>query len=66
MKLCRLKLKNLNSFRDPIDIDFEKSHCWTMHHLWRLPVQRVQGKRRYWTQFALHSTVKRPRLSGNW
>ena len=25
MKLCRLKLKNLNSFRDPIDIDFEKS-----------------------------------------
>ena len=25
MKLCRLKLKNLNSFRDEIDIDFEKS-----------------------------------------
>ena len=23
MKLCRLKLKNLNSFRDPIDLDFE-------------------------------------------
>ena len=25
MKLCKLKLKNLNSFRDEIDIDFEKS-----------------------------------------
>ncbi len=25
MKLCRLKLKNLNSFRDPVDIDFEKT-----------------------------------------
>ena len=25
MKLCRLKLKNLNSFRDPVDIDFENS-----------------------------------------
>ncbi len=24
MKVCRLKLKNLNSFRDPVDIDFEK------------------------------------------
>ena len=23
MKLCRLKLQNLNSFRDPVDIDFE-------------------------------------------
>ena len=25
MKLCKLKLKNLNSFRDPIELDFEKS-----------------------------------------
>ncbi len=23
MKICKLKLKNLNSFRDPVDIDFE-------------------------------------------
>ena len=25
MKLCKLKLKNLNSFRGEIDLDFEKS-----------------------------------------
>ena len=25
MKICKLKLKNLNSFREPVDIDFEKS-----------------------------------------
>ena len=25
MKICKLKLKNLNSFRDPVDIDFENS-----------------------------------------
>ena len=25
MKICRLKLKNLNSFRNPVDIDFEKA-----------------------------------------
>ncbi|MYK23032.1 AAA family ATPase, partial [Candidatus Poribacteria bacterium] len=25
MKICKLKLKNLNSFRDPVEIDFEKS-----------------------------------------
>ena len=25
MKLCKLKLKNLNSFRDPIELDFEKA-----------------------------------------
>ena len=24
MKICKLKLKNLNSFRDPVEIDFEK------------------------------------------
>ena len=23
MKICKLKLKNLNSFRDPVEIDFE-------------------------------------------
>ena len=25
MKICKLKLKNLNSFREPVEIDFEKS-----------------------------------------
>ena len=33
MKLCKLKLKNLNSFREEIDIDFEKSHSWMMRRL---------------------------------
>ena len=51
MKLCKLKLKNLNSFRGEIELDFEKSPLEEAS-LVAITGPTGAGKQRCWMRFA--------------
>ena len=64
MKLCKLKLKNLNSFREEIELDFRKIAVGMMPLLWQSLDLPVRGRQRCWMQSALPYTAKTPAPDG--
>ncbi|MYH79367.1 hypothetical protein F4009_07630 [Candidatus Poribacteria bacterium] len=64
MKICKLKLKNLNSFREPVEIDFEKSPLDDAS-LVAITGPTGSGKTTLLDAICVALYRKTPRLSGN-